>query len=344
MPLALNQSTPDGPFGALIGESEALQNLIQLIQKVGRSDISVLLQGESGTGKELVARAIYAIRSEGPFVPIDCSAMPANLVESELFGHERGAFTGAQTARKGLLEAADGGTAFFDEVGELPADAQAKLLRVLQQQELRPIGSNVSRRCSFRVIAATNRILAEEVENHNFRLDLYYRLNVVTLELPPLRERHGDIPILMKYFLRNTGREYKYEPGLMECMLAHRWPGNVRELKNCMARLITLTSDEYLHAEHLPFQPLPAPCPAARRRPVTAALSMSSAERVAIGRAMEFSEGNTTEAAKALGISRTTLYRRRKRFEREAAILRTLHHATTSQAQLPQSPGELQVG
>jgi transcriptional regulator with PAS, ATPase and Fis domain len=282
----------------------------------------VLVQGESGTGKELVARAIYGLRPEGPFVPIDCSAISANLVESELFGHERGAFTGAQSARKGLLEAADGGTAFFDEIGELPAEAQAKLLRVLQEQYVRPIGSNVSRPCRFRVIAATNRNLADEVERHNFRLDLYYRLNVLTLELPPLRERLGDIPILLEHFLRNTGEGYKYGPGLLDILAAHHWPGNVRELKNCVARLITLTSDDYLHAEHLPFFPRRTTLAEPRKKPAARELSMNSAERIAIGRAMEFSDGNTSEAAKALGISRTTLYRKRKQFEREAALQR----------------------
>jgi transcriptional regulator with PAS, ATPase and Fis domain len=311
-----------GPLNCLIGQSESLHTLMGLIEKVGRSDVSVLLQGESGTGKELVARAIYGFRPEGQFVPIDCSSIPANLVESELFGHERGAFTGAQNSRKGLLETADGGTAFFDEIGELPGEAQGKLLRVLQQQELRPVGSNSSRPCSFRVIAATNRNLATEVEAHRFRLDLYYRLNVVTLELPPLRERLTDIPILIRYFLRNTGCEYKFGPGLMERMLHHAWPGNVRELKNCVARLITLTSDDYLHAEHLPFPAQAATEQAPRKKAVGCGLSMSSAEHVAISRAMEFTEGNTTRAAKALGISRTTLYRRRKHLE-EAALAQT---------------------
>ena len=310
----------EGPLESLIGQSEALQGLIDLIEKVGQSDVSVLLQGESGTGKELVARAIYGMRPEGLFVPIDCGSIPANLVESELFGHERGAFTGAQTTRKGLLETADGGTAFFDEIGELPGEAQAKLLRVLQQQELRPVGSNSSRRCSFRVIAATNRNLGEEVEQHRFRLDLYYRLNVVTLELPPLRQRLSDIPILVRYFLRHTGRDYQFGRGLLECMLEHSWPGNIRELKNCVARLITLTSDDILHAEHLPFQQQAEPAQAPRKKPAVCGLSLSSAEHAAICRALEFSEGNTTRAAKALGISRTTLYRRRKHFGEEALL------------------------
>ena len=314
----------DGPLSSLIGQSEALHKLIELMEKVGKSDVSVLLQGESGTGKELVARAIYGFRPEGEFVPIDCSSIPSSLVESELFGHERGAFTGAQNSRKGLLEAADGGTAFFDEIGELPGEAQAKLLRVLQQQELRPVGSNTSRRCSFRVIAATNRNLGEEVERQRFRLDLYYRLNVVTLELPPLRERRSDIPILIQHFLRNTGRQYRFGPGLIESMLEHSWPGNIRELKNCVARLITLTSDNYLHAEHLPFQPTAAAPQGIRRQPLVSGLSLSSVEHTAIARALEFSEGNTTQAAKALGISRTTLYRRRKHFEVEADALRKL--------------------
>src|ERR1017187_5993543 len=252
-----NESDVDAQPTTLVGTSKAIQTLHELIQKVGSTDISVLVQGESGTGKELVARAIYDFRPRGEFVPIDCGALSANLVESELFGHERGAFTGAEGARKGLLETAHGGTAFFDEVGELPGEVQAKLLRVLQQHEVRPLGANRAKPCRFRVIAATNRNLSEEVENRRFRLDLYHRLNVVTLDIPPLRDRRTDIPILVDHFLRKTGRTYRFSPELLENLLAHDWPGNVRELQNCVSRLVAFASNGCLNAADLPFCPKP---------------------------------------------------------------------------------------
>jgi transcriptional regulator with PAS, ATPase and Fis domain len=321
--------TSEENLTSLAGMSGPMQDVLELIRKVGNSDVPVLIQGESGTGKELVARAIHHLSSRGEFVPIDCGAMPAHLVESELFGHERGAFTGAETSRKGLLETADGGTAFFDEIGDLPREAQAKLLRVLQQKEVRPLGSNRSRPCNFRVIAATNLNLAEEVENRRFRLDLYYRLNVVTLEVPPLRDRKADIPLLVTRFLRKTGRTFAFSPNLMDSLLAHNWPGNVRELKNIIARLVVLSSNSYLDAAALPFWPRspsaelpspsqPQPWPQMAGDPLEP--TMLAAEHRAICRAMASSSGNATAAAKSLGISRTTLYRWRKDFEHKHAL------------------------
>ena len=311
-----NESHFDGHLTSLVGTSAAMQKLMDLIRKVGSSDVSVLVQGESGTGKELVARAIYRLNPRGEFVPIDCGALSVNLAESELFGHEKGAFTGAADSRKGLLETAHGGTAFFDEIGELPPEVQAKLLRVLQQHEVRPLGANRVRPCKFRVIAATNRNLAEEVENRRFRLDLYYRLNVVTLEIPPLRKRQADIPILVEHFLRQTGRTYRLGPKLMENLVAHAWPGNVRELQNCIARLVAFASNGCLDAADLPFPPRPSSPSRPQRWPQVPSepvgLTMLAAEQRAICRALTSSSGNTTEAARSLGISRTTLYRRRK--------------------------------
>ncbi len=306
-----------------IGNSEPSRRVARLVQQLGASQVPVLLYGETGVGKEVAARAIHNVRKQGSFVTIDCGALPTTLIESELFGYVRGAFTGALNARMGLLQKADGGTAFFDEIGELPLEAQVKLLRVLQQREVRPIGSNVSAPCTFRVIAATNKDLKEEVRCGRFRLDLYYRLDVVTLELPPLRERKDDIPPLIDHFLALNETTKKPLPGLIETILNHSWPGNIRELENCIARLVALSSDDWLHPHDLPFgngkRPLwypkddhsylgsaiPPPRPIGH-----APILMAEAERAAIERAMTAAGGRPTLAAKSLGIGRTTLYRK----------------------------------
>jgi DNA-binding NtrC family response regulator len=317
----------------VVGKSPLFRKVLELVQKVGNSDVAVLLQGESGTGKELVARMIYEVKPKGRFVPIDCGALPSNLVESELFGHERGAFTGALSARLGLLQAAHGGTAFFDEIGELPAEGQAKLLRSLQQQEIRPVGSDQSRPCRFRIIAATNRNLAEEVKAGEFRLDLYFRLNVVTLFIPPLRERKEDILELVKHFLAKANCSHTFGPELVQALSCHTWPGNIRELENCVARLVALSGDERLHVEDLPPWGAQAPMDLVAQsradgnaqssvdaRRVEGSqdsaepgldLSMDAAEQAAIERALALTKGNFAEAAKILGIGKTTLYRRR---------------------------------
>jgi transcriptional regulator with PAS, ATPase and Fis domain len=307
--LSRTQALP--PSRLLIGNSPPLRRLLDLVEKVGNSRVGVLLQGESGTGKELVAQAIYNVRPQGQLVPIDCSALPANLVESELFGYERGAFTGAAASYDGLLRAADGGTAFFDEIGELPLEAQAKLLRVLQQQEVRPLGSTRSLPCTFRVLAATNRDLELEVRAGRFRLDLYYRLNVVTLQLPPLRAHKEDIAALVDHILHKLGYPHSVPADTLAALTGHDWPGNVRELENCVARLATLSSDEVLHVRDLPSQwgsSLNALDSAVAASP----LSMDEAERAAIERALVSTNGRYAAAARALGISRTTLYRRLK--------------------------------
>jgi transcriptional regulator with PAS, ATPase and Fis domain len=317
--LTRSQAAPSS--GLLIGNSAPLRRLLSLVEKVGNSRVGVLLQGESGTGKELVAEAIYNVRRRGLFVPIDCGALPANLVESELFGYERGAFTGASAPHDGLLRAADGGTAFFDEVGELPLEAQAKLLRVLQQQEIRPLGSTRSLPCEFRVIAATNRDLEQEVRAGRFRLDLYYRLNVVTIELPPLRDHKEDIPALVGHILQKLGYSQRVPDDVLAALNEHDWLGNVRELENCVARLATLTSDDSLHVCDLPKYRSGSSTsrvedsvlkPAGNRG---RGLSMNDAERTAIERALASTNGRHADAARALGISRTTLYRRLKSFD-----------------------------
>jgi DNA-binding NtrC family response regulator len=309
------------PSRLLIGDSPPFRRLLSLIEKVGNSRVGVLLQGESGTGKELVAEAVYHVRPRGQFVPIDCSALPANLVESELFGYERGAFTGAAAPYDGLLRAANGGTAFFDEIGELPLEAQAKLLRVLQQQEVRPLGSTRSLPCEFRVIAATNRDLEQEVRAGRFRLDLYYRLNVVTLELPPLRERKEDIPALVDHILRKLGYPHRVPEDVLAALMEQDWLGNVRELENCVARLATLSSDDALHVRDMPKQGRGSNTSSDEKVVVKAAgqdgpgLSINEAERAAIERALASTNGRHADAARALGISRTTLYRRLKSFD-----------------------------
>jgi DNA-binding NtrC family response regulator len=323
----------------LTGTSLPMLRLREMIRKVGSSRVSVLLQGESGTGKELVARAIYAASPQGEFVPIDCGSLAPTLIESELFGHQRGAFTGAVGSRTGLLQTAHGGTAFFDEIGELPAEVQVKLLRVLQQKEIRAVGSNRSQPCSFRVIAATNRNLEEEVRCGRFRLDLYFRLNVVALELPPLRHRKEDIPCLIADFLQKNGYRNEITLAVLEAMMAYSWPGNIRELHNCIDRLVALSSDQYLHMQDLQFHRVLAdsrsgsridpepwistldpdgPAPASHEEPrgsEVLAGSMESAELAAVQRALSSTDGNMTDAAQLLGIGRTTLYRKLKRYD-----------------------------
>jgi transcriptional regulator with PAS, ATPase and Fis domain len=331
----------------LVGTSQAMLRLQQMTQKVGTSRVSVLIQGESGTGKELVARSVYAARPEGEFVTIDCGSLTPTLIESELFGHERGAFTGAVGSRPGLLQIAHGGTAFFDEIGELPIQAQVKLLRVLQEGEIRPVGSNRSQPCSFRVIAATNRNLEEEVRCGRFRLDLYYRLNVVCVEVPPLRDRKEDIPSLVEYFLRTNGHQHQITSEVLEAMMGYSWPGNIRELENCIQRLVALSSDQYLHVQDvqfhsvladsrngsrshsepgistLPFQPAPATTRKGRKlsEVAPAGLSMESAGLAALQRALSHTNGNLKAAAKLLGIGRTTLYRKLKGYAGGCVLL-----------------------
>src|SRR5271155_912715 len=226
----------------LVGQSPRIRNVLRMVEKLGRCRWPVLLLGETGTGKEVVARSIHNVSPVGPFVTIDCSSMVGPLMESELFGHVKGAFPGAATTKTGLIEAANGGTAFFDEVGELPLDLQAKLLRVLQEKEFRPVGSLTTRRSDFRIIAATNRDLHAEVEKGTFRRDLYFRLNVINMRLSPLRERKEDIPALINHFITRVGGNYSVTAEALEVMLSYDWPGNVRELENCVQHMVAINS------------------------------------------------------------------------------------------------------
>ena len=309
------------PAPDLIAESACMRDVCAKIEKLGRSESPVLLLGETGTGKEVVARAIHREHGTGSFVPIDCSLM-GTLLESELFGHARGAFTGAVADKRGLLEIAEGGTAFFDEIGELPFDMQAKLLRVLQEREFRPLGSVKGRKARFRPIAATNRDLGAEVERGKFRRDLYYRLNVVKLRLPALRERKEDIPELARHFLARHGSERELSPELIEVLCRYEWPGNVRELENCIYQMVALHSGTRLETIDLPsaLQGVMSADEAARLHalsfpvPVERVVPLEELEKRAIVEALSFTRGDRARAAVLLGIGRTTLYRKLKQY------------------------------
>ncbi len=296
----------------LVGSAPRMRAVLRMIESLRDNESSVLILGESGTGKELAAQAIHAVsqRHAGPFVPVDCGALPESIIESELFGHERGAFTGA-TGAAGLFRVAHGGTLFLDEVGELPLTAQAKLLRALQQREVRPVGAANSVAVDIRVICATNRDLAEMVGQGSFRKDLFYRLNVVRLELPSLRERREDIPALVQHFFAKHGRAdagpAAIEPDALLALSRHAWPGNVRELENAIESALALTGGERLRAQDLAFAR-----PAAMREapPAELPLSLDAYERCAIERALQECRGDATAAARRLGIGRSTFYRK----------------------------------
>ncbi|MGH7491888.1 MAG: sigma 54-interacting transcriptional regulator [bacterium] len=305
-------------FGAMVGRSPAMQRVFEWIARLARTDITVLVQGESGTGKELVAKAIHEAsgRAQRPFVVVNCGAIPENLLESELFGHVRGAFTGAIQNKKGLFEEANTGTIFLDEIGELPAALQVKLLRFLQENEIKRLGGNQTMKLDVRVIAASNRDLQEMLSQGKFRSDLFYRLNVVQIALPPLRERPEDIPVLARYFLRKfaakmrkPGRELAV--GALQKLKAYSWPGNVRELENGMERAVALSLEHEIGPKELPenIQQLPAPVPASPR------LSLKEMERRHIIETLKSCDGNFDEAARLLGIGRTTLWRKLKEYQ-----------------------------
>lgn len=309
-------------FGNLVAKSSAMQRVFELAAKVAPYDTTLLVLGESGTGKELMARAIHhaSPRSRKPLVPVNCGGIPEALLESELFGHVKGAFTGADRSRKGLFEEAHGGSIFLDEVGEMPVTLQVKLLRVLQESEVRPVGQTQSRTVDVRVIAATSRDLMQMVTDGTFREDLYYRLNVVTIDLPPLRERGEDVPLLCSHFIEqfnaSLGRSVQsIAPAAMARLLRHGWPGNVRELENVIERAMVLSDGEQLRERHFD---LPA-CRAAAPREGTFAFegySIKQAQRVMekemIIKALTATEGNRTHAARLLEISHPSLLSKMK--------------------------------
>jgi two-component system response regulator HydG len=309
-------------FGAdtLDGDSGSMRQLSELIDKLADSKASVLVTGESGTGKELVARTIHArgVRRTRPFVPVNCAAIPATLMESELFGHERGAFTGASRPRAGLAAEAAGGTLFLDEIGDLPLELQPKLLRLLQEGELRPVGSSSVRHVDVRVIAATNINLSKRVTDGEFREDLFYRLSVVPVHIPPLRERRGDIPLLAQRLLdkirARTPRVAHVEltGEAMEALLRYDWPGNVRELGNALERAATLCSGNRVAADDLAFLQSGSGVSASANAS-DVLMSLREVERRHIERVLRHVEGSKVRAAAILGVDPSTLYRRMKK-------------------------------
>ncbi len=312
-------------FGGLIGTSVKMQKVYGLIEKVSQHNYPVLILGESGTGKELVARSIHfsGPRKSKPFVPVDCSALVPTLIESELFGYVKGAFTGAMQTRQGLLEAAGDGTLFLDEIADMPVDLQAKLLRVLQEREVKPVGSTDRVPIKVRVIAATNRDLDSAIRNGTFRQDLYFRLNVVQIKLPPLRERKTDIPLLVNYFMErfNEGSHSfrRIADEAVHRLNAYDWPGNVRELENAIARAMALGSGPVLNITDLPSN-LQYGNPD-RVRLDDDLLPLEELERRAILRALRETGGDKLAAARLLGIGKTTLYRKLKQYEGQRAAL-----------------------
>lgn len=314
-----------------------MKQIHRLVSRMGHSRFPVLILGETGTGKEVVARAIHNVEPRGPFVVVDCSSLVGPLMESELFGYAKGAFTGAHNQKLGLLDAANGGTAFFDEIGELPLDLQQKLLRVLQEKEFRAVGGLVQRSSNFRVIAATNRDLAAEVEAKRFRQDLYYRLNVMKLRLAPLRERKDDIPVLIEHFLDRHGNGHLVPDDVMRSLIDYPWPGNIRELEHSVQQMVAMNSGPYIGMADLPSSLVnrsvekrvsagePSPGAAAINYPSPIAspcspegagiLTLAEVEKRAILQAMAYTKGDRTVAAAMLGIGRTTLYRKLKEYD-----------------------------
>ena len=291
----------------MVGDSESMQEVYRLIERTGPTDKPILIQGESGTGKELVAQSLHraSLLAEKPLVVINCAALPESLLESELFGHEKGAFTGAVANKPGLFEVADGGTLFIDEIGELAGSLQAKLLRVLEDGSLRRVGSVKERRVNVRLLAATNRDLNEEVLTGRFREDLFYRINVLTIHLPPLRQRHGDVRQLLEHF---TSGEWKYDEDFADVIESYSWPGNVRQLINAIERAKILSEDDELLSDNLPPEILRQSREMSRQTP-NSLPDLDSVNRQHIQQTYHRCQGNKARTAKALGISRRTLYR-----------------------------------
>ena len=300
----------------MIGNSAKMKNIIETIEQVAPTRTTVLITGESGTGKELVAQAIHQCSGRtGKFVPVHCSALPDNLIESELFGHERGAFTGAVEMRKGRFELAEGGTIFLDEIGEIPLHIQVKLLRVLESRSFERIGGSETIVTDARVVAATNRDLKKMVEEGTFREDLFYRLDVVSLEIPPLRERKEDIPLLVKHYLdvfnKENGKDIGITETAMASLCAYAWPGNIRELRNCVERMVVLCRGKMIELENVPVDVREGVTPGIAKTVLAQpSCDLECNEKMLIERALNVCKGNRTKAAEKLGISRRTLHRK----------------------------------
>jgi DNA-binding NtrC family response regulator len=299
-----------------------MQRVYKMVEKISQHNYPVLILGESGTGKELVARSIHflGLRQNKPFVPVDCSGLVPTLIETELFGHAKGAFTGAQHARTGLLETGNGGTVFLDEIGDLPVDLQAKLLRALQEREIRPVGATERVRIDLRIIAATNRDLESAIRTGAFRQDLYFRLNVVQLKLPPLRERKSDIPLLVNFFLEKFSDPQRpirtISEDAMRRLMAYDWPGNVRELENAVERAVALGSGPILHIADLPSNLQQGS--SEKLLESNELTTLEEMERRFIIRALRETNGDKLAAARLLGIGKTTLYRKLKQYGPES--------------------------
>lgn len=311
-------------FGNIIGKSPQMQKVFQLIKQVANTNSNVIIYGKSGTGKELVARAIHynSPRKDKPFIAVNCSAIPESLLESELFGHEKGAFTGAISSRKGLFEEANGGTIFLDEIGDMSLAMQAKLLRVLEEKEIRAVGSDKPKKVDVRVIAATHKDLEKAVKEGTFREDLFYRLNVIPIYLPELRERVEDIPLLVEYFLKKyneeAGRNVRISREALACMMKYSWPGNVRELENLIERLVVLSTGDEIRVEDLPDH-----IRVCKAENLVAELTMGEKitleelEKRYILKVLRETGWHKSNAAKILGIDRRTLYRKIEEYKLE---------------------------
>ncbi len=314
------QSEDRFQFAGIIGRNSRMQQVFQMISRIARTDITVLIDGESGTGKELVARAVHQLsaRSRRPFQVVNCGAIPDNLLESELFGHVRGAFTGAVSPKTGLFEAANSGTVFLDEIGELPPHLQVKLLRVLQDGEIKRVGGNETIRVDVRLVAATNRDLAAMVENGDFRSDLFYRLNVIQLTVPPLRERLDDVPLLVGHFIRKYAKKLKknvsgISPEALQIIEGYHWPGNIRELENAIERSVALSFGDKIQNYDLP--PVIRQLPSTTVSSPEGGLTLREMEKQYILQTLEACEWNYELASKQLAIGRTTLWRKMREYK-----------------------------
>lgn len=309
----------------MIGKSQAMQSVFELIQRVSQANANVLINGESGTGKELVARAIHNLgpRSTKPFIAINCTAIPENLLESELFGHAKGSFTGAIGRKRGLFEEANGGTLFLDEIGDMDLSLQSKLLRVLQEKKIRSVGDNITRDVDVRIIAATHKDLKASIRENVFREDLYYRLSVIPVQIPPLRHRKEDIPLLAEHFLKkyvvtNNSKVRGFTPAAMNFLMNQKWEGNVRELENIVERVVVLARNEYIDIQDLPTISEKTPedffGSATKDHPTLAQLEQRYIEYI-----MDKTGGRKTKASQILGINRRTLYRKEKEYGLETS-------------------------
>ena len=308
------------PIDGIMGKSPAMQQVLETIRLVAASRATVLLQGESGTGKELVAKTIHHLspRKEAPFIVVDCGALPETLLESELFGHKRGAFTGAIADRKGLFEEAEGGTIFLDEIANTSASFQAKLLRVLQENEVKPVGSSQTRKVDVRIISASNTPLEKLIQDKSFRVDLFYRLAVLPIALPPLRERREDIPILIERFIQRACRKHHMERvnialEVVHCLMQRPWLGNVRELEHTVERLVLTAQGHHIRLKDVEEPSIPSPVASNLRE--TGRQAQTKAEKEVITQALREANGNKVLAAKLLKISRATLYNKLKTYQ-----------------------------